>query len=56
MVGAVTDLVKRPTQAIDTARAAIADARATVGKVAGVAGGPSRPAWRPSPGLRRTRR
>ncbi|MCW2679839.1 MAG: hypothetical protein JWM62_1240 [Frankiales bacterium] len=39
MVGAVSDLVKRPTQAIDTARAAVVDARATVGKVAGVAGG-----------------
>ena len=39
MVGAVTDLVKRPTQALDTARAAAVDARATVGKVGAVAGG-----------------
>ena len=39
MVSAVTDLVKRPTQAIDTARAAVTDARATVGKVASVGGG-----------------
>ena len=36
---AVTDLVRRPTQALDTARSAVVDARATVGKVAGVAGG-----------------
>jgi WS/DGAT/MGAT family acyltransferase len=34
MVGAVTDLVKRPTQAIDTARSAVTDARATAGKAA----------------------
>jgi diacylglycerol O-acyltransferase len=39
LAGAVTDLVKRPTQAVDTARAAVVDARATAGKVAGVAGG-----------------
>ena len=39
VVGAVTDLVKRPTQAIDTTRSAIVDVRATVGKVAGVASG-----------------
>ena len=39
VAGAVTDLVKRPTQAVDTARAAVVDARATAGKVAGVAGG-----------------
>ena len=39
MVGAVTDLVKRPTQALDTARSAVVDARATAGKLAGVAGG-----------------
>jgi diacylglycerol O-acyltransferase len=39
VVGAVTDLVKRPTQAVDTARAAVVDARATVGKAATVAGG-----------------
>ena len=39
VVGAVTDLVKRPTQAVDTARAAVVDVRATAGKAAGVAGG-----------------
>ena len=39
VVGAVTDLVKRPTQALDTARTAVVDARATAGKVGGVAGG-----------------
>jgi diacylglycerol O-acyltransferase len=39
VAGAVTDLVKRPTQAVDTARAAVVDAKATAGKVAGVAGG-----------------
>ena len=39
VVGAFTDLVKRPTQAVDTARAAVGDARATATKVAGVAGG-----------------
>jgi WS/DGAT/MGAT family acyltransferase len=39
VLGAVTDLVKRPVQVVDTARAAAGDARATVGKVAGVAGG-----------------
>jgi WS/DGAT/MGAT family acyltransferase len=39
VVGAVTDLVKRPTQAIDTTRSAIVDVRATAGKVAGVASG-----------------
>ena len=39
MVGAVTDLVKRPTQALDTARSALVDARASAGKVAGVASG-----------------
>ncbi len=39
VVGAVTDLVKRPTQALDTARAAVVDVRATAGKVSGVAGG-----------------
>jgi WS/DGAT/MGAT family acyltransferase len=39
MLGAVTDLVKRPTQAVDTARAAVVDARATANKLAGVAGG-----------------
>ena len=39
VAGAVTDLVKRPTQAIDTARGAVVDVRATAGKIAGVAGG-----------------
>ena len=39
VAGAVTDLVKRPTQAIDTTRSAIVDVRATAGKVAGVASG-----------------
>ena len=39
VVGAVTDLVKRPTQAVDTARSAVVDVRATAAKVAGVAGG-----------------
>ena len=39
VVGAVSDLVKRPTQAIDTARVAVGDARATAGKAATVAGG-----------------
>ena len=39
VVGAMTDLVKRPTQALDTARAAVVDVRATAGKVSGVAGG-----------------
>jgi WS/DGAT/MGAT family acyltransferase len=39
MAGAVTDLVKRPAQALDTARSAVVDARATVGKLTSVAGG-----------------
>ena len=39
LVGAVTDLVKRPTQVVDTARSAVVDARATAGRVASVAGG-----------------
>ena len=39
VMGAVTDLVKRPTQALDTARSAVVDARATAGKAAGVASG-----------------
>ena len=39
VLGAVADLVKRPLQAVDVARAAAGDARHTVGKVAGVAGG-----------------
>jgi WS/DGAT/MGAT family acyltransferase len=39
MAGAVVDLVRRPTEVIDTARVAAGDAKATVGKVAGIAGG-----------------
>ena len=39
LLGAVTDLVKRPMQVVDTARVAVGDARHTVGTVAGVAGG-----------------
>ena len=39
VLGAVTDLVKRPMQVVDTARIAVGDARSTVGKAAGVAGG-----------------
>ena len=39
MVGAVTDYLKRPTQALDTARGAVVDARATVGKLVAVTGG-----------------
>ncbi len=39
VIGAVTDLVRRPTQALDTARTAVGDARATIGKVTTVAGG-----------------
>jgi WS/DGAT/MGAT family acyltransferase len=39
LADAVTDLVKRPTQAVDTARAAVGDVRATAGKLAGIAGG-----------------
>src|SRR3954466_13301102 len=39
MVGAVTELVRRPTQALDTARAGMVDARATLGKVTPIAGG-----------------
>ncbi|MCY7365282.1 MAG: hypothetical protein LH469_08265, partial [Frankiaceae bacterium] len=39
VVGAVTDLVKRPTQAVDTARASLVDARATAGRVTAFATG-----------------
>ena len=39
VVGALTDYVKRPTQALDTARSAVFDARATASKVGGVASG-----------------
>jgi WS/DGAT/MGAT family acyltransferase len=38
MAGAVTDLVRRPTQVIDTARTAVVDVRATAGKVTSIAG------------------
>ncbi|MCU1586759.1 MAG: hypothetical protein JWN31_252 [Frankiales bacterium] len=39
VVGAVTDLVSRPTDALDTVRSAVGDAKATAGKVASMAGG-----------------
>jgi WS/DGAT/MGAT family acyltransferase len=39
VVGALTDYVTRPTQALDTARSAVFDVRATAGKVGGVASG-----------------
>jgi diacylglycerol O-acyltransferase len=39
VLAAATDLVARPTGAIDTARSAVGDVRATAGKVATVAGG-----------------
>ena len=39
LAGAVGDLVRRPTQVLDTARAAVGDARETAGKVSGVANG-----------------
>ena len=39
VVGALTDYVQRPTQALDTARSAVFDVRATAGKVGGVASG-----------------
>ena len=39
VAGAVGDLVKRPTQVVDTARTAVVDVRATAGRVAEVAGG-----------------
>jgi WS/DGAT/MGAT family acyltransferase len=39
VVGALTDYVKRPTQALDTARSAVFDVRATAEKVSGVASG-----------------
>jgi WS/DGAT/MGAT family acyltransferase len=39
VAGAFSDLVKRPTQAFDTAAAAVADVRATAEKVTGFAGG-----------------
>ena len=39
VAGAVADLVKRPTQAVDTARVAVGDLAAAAERVAGVAGG-----------------
>ena len=39
VVGALTDYIKRPTQALDTARSAVFDVRATAEKVSGVASG-----------------
>ena len=53
VTGAVTDLVKRPTQAIDTARSAVMDARSTIDKLSSVAGGlvsSLRTVARPAPG------
>ena len=38
VAGAVLDLIARPTDAVDTARAAVADVRTTAGRVVGVAG------------------
>ncbi len=39
VAGAAVDFLRRPTAAIDTARSAIVDAKATAGRVASVAGG-----------------
>ena len=39
VAGAVTDLVKRPTHAVDVVRTAAVDVRATAGKAASLAGG-----------------
>jgi diacylglycerol O-acyltransferase / wax synthase len=39
VAGAVTDLVRRPTEALDAARGAVLDARTTAERVVGVAGG-----------------
>lgn len=39
MTRALTDLVAKPTAAVDTVRSAVGDARATAGKVVGIAGG-----------------
>ncbi len=39
ITGALTDAVKRPTQIVDTARAAVTDLRTTASQVASVAGG-----------------
>ena len=49
---AVSDLIQRPSELADTARVAMLDARATLGKVAGAAGGllaVARTAARPAP-------
>jgi WS/DGAT/MGAT family acyltransferase len=49
---AVTDLVRRPSELADTAKVALLDARATLSKVAGAAGGlfaAARTAARPAP-------
>jgi diacylglycerol O-acyltransferase / wax synthase len=39
VAGAVTDLVRRPTEAVDAARGAVVDVRATASRVGGAAGG-----------------
>jgi diacylglycerol O-acyltransferase / wax synthase len=39
VAGAVSDLVRRPTEALDVARGAVLDVRASAGRVAGLAGG-----------------
>ena len=39
ITGALTDVVKRPTQIVDTARAAVTDVRTTASQVASVVGG-----------------
>ncbi len=39
VVGAVTDLVARPSDALDTVRSAVGDAKATAGRAAAIAGG-----------------
>lgn len=52
VVDAVTDLVRRPTELVDTAKVALMDARATVTRLAGAAGGlfaAARTAARPAP-------
>lgn len=52
VVDAVSDLVRRPSELADTAKVALLDARATLGKVAGAAGGlfaAARTAARPAP-------
>ena len=52
VAGAVTDLVRRPTEALDVARAAVLDARATAERAVGLAGGllaSARTVVRPAP-------